>query len=139
VLAGPHTKDGGVLLSRPAELRRNLHRDSCRVPTDLTVQVKDQVHMRRYNAALKNISAGGTLIETEAPFDFSTTIEMTMSLPGESTCLVLCQVVNVVESPSKHAPGGHLYCTRFVGIDPDVHALITRFVWRRLRELYPSE
>ena len=139
VVKGPSSDLQGVLLSRPAELKRSTHRSSCRVATDLTVRVKDQVHVRRYDAALINLSSGGALIQTEAPFDFSSTIEMTLSLPGETACTILGQIVHLIEA-APNAPESHqMVGIKFITLDPDIEKSLTRYIWRRLQELYPQE
>jgi len=137
VIKGPDRR-GGLTLARPVDSRRNRHRDSCRVPTDLTVQVKDQVHVRRYDAALIDLSGGGALIETDAPFDFSTTIEMQLSLPGEPRHLVVGQIVHVADTGRHGAPDRRMFGVRFVALAPDVVHSVTAYVWRRLREVYPT-
>lgn len=139
VLEGPARADSGLVLSRPTESRRTQHRDACRVPTDLTVQVKDQVHVRRYDASLLNLSAGGALIETDAPFDFSTTLELTLSLPGESLLRVLGQVVHISDEAKRKEPGSRLFGVRFVSLDPEARQTVSRYAWYRLRELYPPQ
>jgi c-di-GMP-binding flagellar brake protein YcgR len=138
VLKGPTAKGDGLVLYRLSGLKRSMHRGSFRVPTDLTVQVRDQVHARKYNAALLNISAGGALIQTEAPFDFSTTIELTLSLPGEPTHMILSQVVHTSAGTAKGAPCAHHFGVRFVNIDRDAEQSVTRFVSTRLQDLYPA-
>ncbi|MCC6697366.1 MAG: PilZ domain-containing protein [Candidatus Hydrogenedentes bacterium] len=136
VLEGPSKSGPGLVVSRPSESRRTQHRDSCRVPTDLTVQVKDQVHVRRYDAALLNLSAGGALIETDAPFDFSTSLELTLSLPGEPLLRMLGQVVHVSDESTR--PECRTFGIRFVALSPELRQSISRYAWHRLRELYPS-
>jgi hypothetical protein len=137
VLEGPSRDGSGLVLTRPAESRRTQHRDACRVPTDLTVQVKDQVHVRRYDAALLNLSAGGALIETDAPFDFSTVLEVTLSLPGERQLRILGQVVHISNEARSPNPAVRMYGVRFISIDPDVRQAVSRYAWYRLREIYP--
>ncbi len=138
VIEGPAKNDSGLLLTKPNESRRTQHRDACRVPTDLTVQVKDQVHVRRYDASLLNLSAGGALIESDAPFDFSTTLELTLSLPGEPLLRILGQVVHISDETQSSSPGSRLFGVRFVSLDPDVRHAISRYAWYRLREIYPA-
>lgn len=139
ILRGPMADQQGVLLSRPTELKRSTHRSSCRVATDLTVRVKDQVHVRRYDAALINISSGGALLQTEAPLDFSSTVEITLSLPGETSHLILGQVVHIIE-PAPNAPASEqMIGIKFSNFDPVVEKSLTRYIWRRLQELYPQD
>ena len=138
VLEGPENKSQSMLLRRPSEARRTHHRRSFRVPTDLTVQIKDQVHVRRYDAALLDLGSGGVLVDTVAPFDFSTTIEVTMSLPGEMTHTVLGKIVHIGESPDNPGSGSKMLGVRFLGATPQVVNSISRYIWKRLRELYPA-
>jgi len=138
VTKGPAGKEHGILLRPTKAAGRTQHRDSCRVPTDLTVQVRDQVHVRRYDAALRNLSAGGALLQTRAPFEFDTTLEMTLSLPGEPTHTILAQVLHTNVVPDS-ASEETLFGVRFVSVDPAVHRSLTRYIWKRLRELYSGE
>lgn len=141
VMVGPDETSGGLVLTRPKEPRRAQHRDCCRVPTDLTVQVKDQVHVRRFDAELINLSAGGGLLSTRAQFDFSSTIEMTVSLPGEATRVILGSVVHVGEAEDNPLMGGGktIYGVRFIGLDSAAAQSIRRYIRERLRELYSEE
>ena len=137
VLRGPW-EGNGMLLERPSEPKRNQHRDSFRVATDLTVQVRDQIHIRKYDAALLDLSSGGALLQTEAPFDFNTSVEISLSLPGETNHSVLGQVVHMVEQDINKRGPMRVYGIRFVGLQPEACKSISHYVWIRLRELYPS-
>ena len=137
VLKGPGEGDG-LTLERPREPRRNQHRDSFRVPTDLTVQVRDQIHIRKYDAALLDLSSGGALIQTDAPFDFNTTVEISLSLPGETAHNVLAQVVHMVEHNKTKRGPVRVYGIKLIGIQPEALISISRYVWNRLRDLYPT-
>lgn len=139
VIEGPGQKGEGLRLKCLADGKRNVHRDCFRAPTDLTVQVKEQVHVRKFDAALVNLSAGGALLQTEAEFDFSTVVEITMSLPGEPSCVVLGQVVHVAEAPKRYNAPSHFYGIRFLNLEPEVQDGINRYIWNRLRELFPAE
>ncbi|NUM53719.1 MAG: PilZ domain-containing protein [Candidatus Hydrogenedentes bacterium] len=138
VVQGPDKAGGALVLARPVESRRTKYRDSCRVPTDLTVHVKDQVHVRRYDAALVNIGAGGALIVTPAHFDFAATIEMQLSLPGEPQLSLIGQIVHATGSPHTYRSEDKTYGVRFVSIEPEAASCISRYVWNRLREIYSS-
>lgn len=139
VIAGPNGGDDSVTLQRPTKHRRTQHRLSCRIPTDLTVQIKDQVHVRKYDAAVLNLSSGGALIRTSAPFDFSTTVEIRFSLPGEPQHPTLGQIVHVAatDDPQRH-PSSRLLGVRFLDPDPALIDSINRYVTTRLRDLYPA-
>lgn len=139
VTEGPGGKGEGVLLKIRSEAKRNVNRSVIRVPTDLTVQVKEQVHVRKYDAALLDLGAGGALLQTEAVFGFHTLVEITLSLPGESTYTILGQVMHAAEAPKRHNAPSHFYGIRFTEVDPDFERSVGRYIWRRLRELYPPE
>ena len=138
IVRGPERAGGGLLLARPVDSRRTKYRDSCRVPTDLTVHVKDQVHIRRYDAALVNLSSGGALVVTPAQFDFASTVEMTLSLPGEPRHHLIGQVIHATGAPHKYNANDKTYGIRFLDLAPDAAESITRYVWNRLREIYPT-
>ncbi len=134
VLRGPVVGAEGIVLRRPTEVKRSVHRSTCRIPTDLTVQVKDRSHVRRYNASLQNISAGGALIQSDAPFDFSTTVDMELSLPGESTHAIPCKVAQIMPSGNPQDCHVRLLCLRFTELAADADLSITHYIWRRLQE-----
>jgi len=135
VLEGPRPDAQGILIRNVAEMRRSFHRDHVRIPTDLTVQVREQVHVRRYNAALLNLSAGGALIQTDAVFEFNSVVDLTLSLPSEPAATIMGEIVHTVDSPSDNR---HMYGIRFLDVDAVVVESITRYIWRRLPELYPA-
>ena len=137
VLRGPRADEEGVILARPQESERMQHRDSCRIPTDLTVQIKDQIHVRKYDAALINLSAGGALIRTDADFAMDTTVEVRISLPGEAPCTLLGQVVHTTSLEQKDGLTA-LYGIRFVSVDPEIAQVLSRYVWKRIKEVHPS-
>lgn len=140
VRQGPDGGGKALLIDKPTSCRRTLHRLSCRIPTDLTVQVKDQVHLRKYDAAVMNLSSGGALIRTSAPFDFSTTVEFNFSLPGEPSYTAIGQVVHVASPDEAHGQNDdHLYGVRFLDPDSTLVQSINRYVTRRLRDLYPAK
>ena len=131
-------KDNAIRLKRPQRGIRNQHRDCFRVPTDLTAQVKDQVHMRKYDAAVLNLSTSGALLRTPAPFDFTTTVELTISLPGQPVHAILAQVMHVAESLDHRGDAEHFLGLRFIGKDSLASRSITQYIQERLRELHPA-
>lgn len=135
VLEGPSGKNTGILLKWPAEGSRNQHRESYRVPTDLAVQVKDQVHVRRYNADLLNISSGGALIESEAPFEFTTTVELVVSLPGEPSHCIIGKVVHINDMSNRRGGDARLFGIRFISPDESFAASLQRYLETRLHVL----
>lgn len=138
VLQGPYETAGDLILTKPHATMRAQHRGSCRVPTDLSVQVKDQAHVRRYDASVINLSSGGALIETDGPFTLDMTLEFTLSLPGEPTHVLLGQVVHFTNRQAQDEASRQLLGLKFVGLDPDASECITKYLWERLKTLYPQ-
>lgn len=139
VLRGPQENARYLVLEMPRSGRRTLHRTSCRIPTDLTVQVRDHAYVRRYDAALINLSSGGALIRTEAPFDFSTTVELSLSLPGEPSHSLLGQVVHLSLESADRSPGARrIYGVRFLSPASEVVISLNRYLSQRLKSLYPT-
>lgn len=138
VIEGPAGTLDGITLTRPRDSQRTQHRDACRVPTDLTVQIKDNAHVRRYDAALLNLSLGGALVETEADFGFQTTVETTLSLPGEPAFRLLGRIAHITEPGRVPRAGSQLrlFGIRFTSLDPEVEAGLSRYVNSRMRDLY---
>lgn len=136
VVADPLERNGGLRLSKPSQLKRVVYRSSFRAPTDLTVQVKEQAHVRRYDAALINLSVGGALIRTRAAFEFESLIDLILNLPDEPNHTLTCEVAHI----SREAGGGSRdlthYGLKFVQPEPSVVRSIENYVTRRMRELY---
>jgi Tfp pilus assembly protein PilZ len=122
VVQGPIQSAGELVLKRPDQFHRTQHRQTARVPTDLAAQVKDQIHVRRYNAALLNVSGGGALIECEAPFEIGSTVEITLSLPGEPLLQILGKVAHATDSARPGKTGIRAFGVNFVGLSPGVCA-----------------
>ena len=101
------------------------------------MHVREQDHARKYDASLVNISGGGGLIRTCAQFDYTSVVEVTLSLPGESMLVVQAQVIHVDDAPTT---GIRRRAT--TGCDLSIwgrmsRQAITHYMWDRLRELYP--
>lgn len=139
VEAGPLEHPGKILIRRPTDMDRMQHRHTCRVSTDLTVQVKEEDHVRKYDAALTNLSGGGALLETDAPLDFNSNIEITLSIPRDKTRIIHGHVMHV-ERPQPPQNDGRLTVgVRFVKLDSETSKAITEYVWQRLHEIYPGQ
>lgn len=136
VLEGPTNVNRCLLLRRPAGPMRSIHRDHLRVPTDLLATVREQVHLRRYNAAVLDIGMGGALLQTAAVFECDATLEMLFSFPGEAECTVLGQVVHLVERPAADGGLSFLYGVRFIDVERGAEEAIGRYTVRRILDLY---
>ena len=138
ILEGPRQVGDGLLVKRPSEMNRNQHRSSWRVPTDLEADLKGHVHPRRYRVRVLNLSAGGLLGCAETPLVLGDTVELSLALPGFEQAALTAQVVHTAAAGGAEA-GQTLVGLQFVALDPAVRTGISRYLWRRLRELYPSD
>ena len=130
-------QEGAIVLRLKGDVQRSVHRDCFRAPTDLTVQLREQDHVRKYDASLVNISGGGGLIRTCAELDYTSMVEVTLSLPGEPTFVVHAHVVHVDDAPTHGDSPARYFGLQFAGLEPDVEQAITQYMWDRLRALYP--
>jgi len=134
IVGRPIQSGSAVLLAKPLGYRRMQHRTGCRVPTDLTVQVRDADSLRCYDAALIDISNGGGLIETRAPLKKDALAVATLSLPEEPVYRLTARVVHVVDDPSYGPRGVHLYGLAFIETPPEVDNGIHRYARHQLEE-----
>jgi len=139
VLTGPSSLESGIILERPRELKRSMHRDAWRVPTDLVAQLSEMAYPHRYEANVVNLSSTGALVQTDAPFDFSTLIVVWISLPSEPTYPIEGEVVHVAEAPPWRRDPPRVLGIRFLDTDFEVEGAISRYILGRLQEIFPPE
>ncbi|HOZ46632.1 MAG TPA: PilZ domain-containing protein [Candidatus Hydrogenedentes bacterium] len=138
VTRSPEKKGDGVLLERPAHSHWNMHRDSHRVATDLMAHVRDAGHPRRYDADLVNLSSGGALIQTAAPFAIPTTIELAFSLPGDPLYTLRARVVHLGHHGHGAREGTRLLGVRFVDLSEEVRDAIRVYISQLLVERHST-
>jgi c-di-GMP-binding flagellar brake protein YcgR len=136
VVKGPGETGDGVVVRCLGDGHFIFHRGSVRVTTDLTAQVRDTVHIRQHSAALLNVSGGGALLRTSAPFELGTMVELNLSFPREPRQLIMGTIVHVSDVPQ--ADNQWLFGVNFNGLDPSSHRMIGRFVYERLQETQPE-
>ncbi len=134
VLQDPASKYNRVLLSRSADSFWNAHRSSNRVNTDLTVQVRDQQHPRRYDASLVNLSSGGVLIQTSAPLDVPARVELCLSLPGESQQMVEGRILHVNTLDDNGESGICFFGVKFTKLPEETYNAIAGYIAQLLSE-----
>jgi hypothetical protein len=129
----------GLVVKRPPAVVRTHHRHCWRVPTDFRVEVKDHVHPRRAEAPAINISAGGMLLRSLIAYNPGNNVDMHFRLPGDA--LLHTAVGMVVHSaPVPEARDNALHVgVKFVDLDPGTAKCISQYIWRRLRELHPTD
>lgn len=138
VIASPRDPGDGLQLRRPPEGTRTHHRSAWRVAADFHVEMKGHVHPRRYEAPVINVSGGGLLVRTDAPFAFGDNVELTFDLPGDGRKQTLAQVMHITVA-EKSQGGIPLVGFKFVAADPQLTRSVSMYIWRRLRELHPRE
>ena len=138
VLDAPKGPGDGLLVRRPTEGQRTHHRASWRVAADIRVEIKGHVHPRRYDAPVINISAGGMLVRSDAPLNLNDNVDLSFDLPGEGPKTVLAEVMHV-SVPEGSQGGVPLLGLKFVSPEPALVASITKYIWRRLRQMHPKQ
>jgi Tfp pilus assembly protein PilZ len=135
VVRGPEDCEPGLVLRRPERLHWNVHRDANRIATDLTVQIRDAAHPRRYDASVLNLSAGGALIQTRAPLSVCAALELTLSLPGEPRHVLAAQVIHTGEPDTRVCGSGeHLFGVRFIDVSEGARQSINTYIAQRLMQ-----
>lgn len=138
VIASPREPGDGLLLRRPPESLRTHHRTSWRVAADFRVEMKGHVHPRRYDAPVINVSAGGLLIRTDAPLNVGDNLDLSFDLTGDGRKSALGEVMHL-NVPEASRGGIPLVGLRFVSPDPALTKSVTNYIWRRLRQMHPSQ
>lgn len=131
-----HTEAKGLMLKIAKQPQFARHRGTCRVPTDLTVQVKAAGHPRRHNAELVNLSSGGAGICCSAPLATGADVDIEISLPGERLHSLCGTVLH--ERPADACGNVKHFGVRFREAEAVVTDALARFIGKRVHELYPS-
>lgn len=137
LLATPEAVGDGLLVRKPTEHCRTTHRGAWRIPADFNVILKSHVHPRRYELPVINLSAGGMLIQSEAELDLNDTVELKFLLQGtEKPMNMLGQIMHIHQPDNPE--DDPLVGIRFINSETEDRKSISRYVWRRMRELYPD-
>lgn len=137
VLKCPEQAGDGLLLFRPPDLHRKMHRSSWRVPVEFKAYLKDHVHPRRFEVDVLNISEGGMLIKTDANLKMGDMVDLSFTLPGHTNENLVAKVVHVSHATDT-VKNTSAIGIQFVGLDPEFGAILARYIWRRLREVYSN-
>ena len=137
VLEDPAGVGEGLLLRQSPQMVRNRHRGSWRIPVRMKATIKGQVHPRRDEVNVVNMSAGGMLVRTERLLTMGDLVDIAFALPSEAPDTLVAEVVHVSETEGKPSPED-LMGLRFVSPDPTTIRAITRYLWQRIREMHPE-
>lgn len=138
VLAGPRPEGDGIDLERPTSTARSMHRESCRVPTDLAVELRHDDPPVVVPGRIRNISTGGALVESAQKFLPGVDLAARITLPEGVTVNVRTQVLHAALARNNVSGPVYAYGTRFIGYEPGAGRVLTEYVWQRLKDLYPS-
>jgi hypothetical protein len=108
-------------------------RGHCRIPTDLTVQVKERAHPRSFDAVVLNLSMGGALLRTGLPTAKGHEIAVNLSLPCRPLESVPANVVYSQPDPDEET--FHLTGIQFNFESPETAQAISSYIDDRLRSL----
>ena len=122
----------GLVLSDPilCEPELALRRHS-RVPTDLTVQVKESPHPRRFDALVVNLSIGGALLRSKLAAEPGHKLAIDLSLPCH--CVERIRARIVYAAPEAEFDGGRLLGVCFVNQKSETASAISDYVDQRLQ------
>ena len=109
-------------------------RGHCRVPTDLTVQVKEGLHPRRFDALVVNLSQGGALLQSELTAQPGHVVNIDLSLPCHAVESIPARVVHV--GHEENASDTQLLGVRFERHDPDTAHAISDYIEYRLQAIF---
>lgn len=132
-----------LTLRPPDQIDRIQRRDHVRIDVDLSVRMavlpeeaEEMPPEARWPAApnlkarTRDLSAGGSLIVTEATLTPGSLLEVALDLPrGEAPLGILARVVRVVKSTPKDDHEEHWVALQWVGITENDRSRMTRFIF----------
>lgn len=136
VLRGPEKEGDGMILEMPSAIRHIIHRSTIRVPTDLGAKVRGPVDVKYQEARVVNLSTGGALIETSVVFALNAQVDLVVELP-DGTFQTLKVVIAHIGQAELGVDLEYLYGTRVVEHSPGAGRALTKYIWSRLKELFP--
>jgi len=125
----------GLLLNDPTRCEPEVaQRGHCRVPTDLTVQVREAPHPRRYDAFVLNLSTGGALLQSELSASPGHELAIDLSLPCHGVESIPARVVYA--APEGESLDRHLLGVRFENQNLDTATAISEYIDHCLQTIY---
>ena len=124
----------GLILRDPTRCQPDVaQRGHCRVPTDLTVQVKESPHPRRFDASVLNLSIGGALLRSEITAAPGHDLAIDLSLPCH--CVESIPAKVVYASAEQESPGERLFGVQFQNQKPETVSAISEYIDHRLKAM----
>lgn len=138
VVRGPQQEGDGVILERPLEKESSRHRDAFRIDTELRGRVGDVSTDETFEMTVHNISTIGALLESPAQFAMGSTLRLHLDLPGFDLHEMEVEIMHAA-TVSTHGKPLYQYGVQFVGHQLGAGRSLTEYIWRRLRQIYPSD
>jgi len=136
VVVAPREPGDGVILQRAASATYAQRRRTWRVPLDTAMAIRKAGAPTPGEAQILNLSTEGVLIETVMAFTLEERIELLLALPDLPAHTLHGRVLRVETAAAGPAAR---YGVGFVAVPPAAKRVLTYFMWKRLRELYPRE
>jgi len=138
VLEVSHSFSEGVLLAFPTSPTGMFLRHFWRIPVNIPAEIKPHAHPHKIKVIIRNISAGGMLVESPETLEIGDSADIFFSLKGakwekETPFHLVGSITQVALSESPNRIG-----IRFVGMFPDDENKINKFVLRTIRETCPK-
>jgi len=130
VVQAPFLGSSEIVLAYPRFSKRVQHRGFTRVAVRLPVKFREMDKVKFRDATVRNISAGGLLLETDFRMKQGTAVELQIALRKTESMTVLAKAVHVVRparGAGKDAP--RLYGCEFTEIGQPQRKAIIEYVW----------
>ncbi len=133
---GPKQTGNGVLIERRASTAYMKHRRSWRVPVDLPTWITSLGDEERHSGHILDLCDDGAKLTTKAQFDVGEEVRIVLQLPrapGHRVDAI------VIYSADKKRDGTSSYGLRFNEISGRGRHSLTRFLSKRIQEIYPND
>ncbi len=124
-----------AVLAYPTSSQRVQHRAFTRVSVNLPAKFREMDKVKFRDGLVRNLSAGGLLLETAYRMKQGAGIEVQLTLSKSSPMIVLARVVHVVKLPrgaGKKTP--RMYGCEYTEIDRAQRLAIIEYVWDMLED-----
>ncbi len=136
ILVGPKLTGNGILVERLASLSYMKRRKDWRVPTDFPAWLTTARDEQRHEAVLVDLSYDGARLETREAFEPGEEVALSLKLPRRPTHRIEATVVYMTK-PRRN--GVRRVGLRFDSVSERGRHSLTRFLSKRIQELYPAE
>ncbi len=133
VVVAPSKPGDGMILQRAASAAYARRRRTWRVSLESPVAICRDGAVQSHEGRVINLSTEGALVAASAPIAVGEMITLYLALPGEPEHAIATRVVRREEGEPPR------FGVRFAAVSPEARQSLTRFMWARLRVLYPGD